>query len=32
MNDFLAKPVRPDDLKSCLERVPAVIAARAAAE
>jgi two-component system, sensor histidine kinase and response regulator len=32
MNDFIAKPVRPDDLKSCLERVPAVIAARAAAE
>ncbi len=31
MNDFLAKPVRPDDLKTCLERVPAVIAARAAA-
>jgi two-component system sensor histidine kinase/response regulator len=32
MNDFLAKPIRPDDLKSCLDRVPAVIAARAAAE
>ena len=32
MNDFLAKPVRPDDLKTCLERVPAVIAAHAAAE
>jgi CheY-like chemotaxis protein len=32
MNDFIAKPVRPDDLKACLERVPAVIAARAAAE
>jgi CheY-like chemotaxis protein len=32
MNDFLAKPIRPADLKSCLERVPAVIAARAAAE
>jgi two-component system sensor histidine kinase/response regulator len=32
MNDFLAKPVRPDDLKACLERVPAVIAARTAAE
>ncbi|HWD57577.1 MAG TPA: response regulator [Stellaceae bacterium] len=32
MNDFLAKPIRPDDLKACLERVPAVIAARAAAE
>ena len=32
MNDFIAKPIRPDDLKSCLERVPAVIAARAAAE
>jgi two-component system, sensor histidine kinase and response regulator len=32
MNDFLAKPIRPDDLKTCLERVPAVIAARAAAE
>ncbi|HVH79324.1 MAG TPA: response regulator, partial [Stellaceae bacterium] len=32
MNDFIAKPVRPDDLKTCLERVPAVIAARAAAE
>jgi signal transduction histidine kinase/DNA-binding response OmpR family regulator len=32
MNDFLAKPIRPDDLKSCLERVPAVIAARAAAQ
>jgi two-component system sensor histidine kinase/response regulator len=31
MNDFLAKPVRPDDLKACLERVPAVIAAHAAA-
>jgi CheY-like chemotaxis protein len=30
MNDFLAKPVRPDDLKSCLERVPAVMAAHAA--
>jgi len=32
MNDFLAKPIRPDDLKACLERVPAVIAARAAAQ
>ena len=32
MNDFIAKPIRPDDLKACLERVPAVIAARAAAE
>ncbi len=32
MNDFLAKPIRPDDLKACIERVPAVIAARAAAE
>jgi two-component system sensor histidine kinase/response regulator len=32
MSDFIAKPVRPDDLKCCLERVPAVIAARAAAE
>jgi two-component system, sensor histidine kinase and response regulator len=32
MNDFLAKPIRPDDLKACLERVPAVIAARTAAE
>jgi len=32
MNDFLAKPIRPNDLKACLERVPAVIAARAAAE
>jgi signal transduction histidine kinase/DNA-binding response OmpR family regulator len=32
MNDFLAKPIRPNDLKSCLERVPAVIAARAAAQ
>ena len=32
MNDFIAKPVRPDDLRACLERVPAVIAARAAAE
>ncbi|HWB52223.1 MAG TPA: response regulator [Stellaceae bacterium] len=32
MNDFLAKPIRPDDLKACVERVPAVIAARAAAE
>ncbi len=32
MNDFIAKPIRPADLKSCLERVPAVIAARAAAE
>ncbi|HYM72000.1 MAG TPA: response regulator [Stellaceae bacterium] len=32
MSDFLAKPIRPDDLKACLERVPAVIAARAAAE
>jgi len=32
MNDFLAKPIRPDDLKSCLQRVPAVIAARVAAE
>jgi PAS domain S-box-containing protein len=30
MNDFLAKPVRPDDLKACLERVPAVAAAQAA--
>jgi two-component system sensor histidine kinase/response regulator len=30
MNDFLAKPIRPDDLKACLERVPAVIAAHAA--
>jgi PAS domain S-box-containing protein len=32
MNDFLAKPIRPDDLKACVERVPAVIAARTAAE
>ena len=32
MNDFLAKPIRPDDLKTCVERVPAVIAAHAAAE
>jgi signal transduction histidine kinase/DNA-binding response OmpR family regulator len=32
MNDFLAKPIRPDDLKACLERVPAMIAAHAAAE
>jgi two-component system, sensor histidine kinase and response regulator len=32
MNDFIAKPIRPDDLKARLERVPAVIAARAAAE
>jgi CheY-like chemotaxis protein len=32
MNDFIAKPIRPDDLKACLERVPAVITARAAAE
>ncbi len=32
MNDFLAKPIRPHDLKSCLERVPAVIAARTAAQ
>lgn len=32
MNDFIAKPIRPDDLKACLERVPAVIMARAAAE
>ena len=32
MNDFLAKPIRPNDLKSCVARVPAVIAARAAAE
>jgi CheY-like chemotaxis protein len=32
MNDFLAKPIRPADLKSCLERVPAVIAARAPAQ
>jgi len=32
MNDFLAKPIRPDDLKSCLGRVPAVIAARAVAQ
>jgi PAS domain S-box-containing protein len=32
MNDFIAKPIRPDDLKACLERVPAVIAARAVAE
>ncbi len=32
MNDFLAKPIRPDDLKACVERVPAVIAAHAAAE
>jgi len=32
MNDFLAKPIRPDDLKACLGRVPAVIASRAAAE
>jgi two-component system, sensor histidine kinase and response regulator len=31
MNDFLAKPIRPDDLEACLERVPAVIAVRAAA-
>jgi signal transduction histidine kinase/CheY-like chemotaxis protein len=31
MNDFLAKPIRPGDLKSRLERVPAVIAARATA-
>jgi CheY-like chemotaxis protein len=30
MNDFLAKPIRSDDLKACLERVPAVIAAHAA--
>jgi two-component system, sensor histidine kinase and response regulator len=30
MNDFLAKPIRPDDLKTCLERAPAVIAAHAA--
>jgi signal transduction histidine kinase/DNA-binding response OmpR family regulator len=30
MNDFLAKPVRPADLRACLGRVPAVIAARAA--
>jgi CheY-like chemotaxis protein len=30
MNDFLAKPVRPDDLKACLERAPAVVAAHAA--
>jgi signal transduction histidine kinase/CheY-like chemotaxis protein len=30
MNDFLAKPIRPDDLRACLERVPAVIAAHAA--
>jgi PAS domain S-box-containing protein len=30
MNDFLAKPIRPDDLKACLERVPAVMAAHAA--
>jgi two-component system, sensor histidine kinase and response regulator len=32
MNDFVAKPVRPEDLRACLDRVPAVIAARAAAE
>jgi CheY-like chemotaxis protein len=32
MNDFLAKPIRPDDLRACLGRVPVVIAARAAAE
>jgi CheY-like chemotaxis protein len=31
MNDFLAKPIRPDDLRACLERVPAVMAAHAAA-
>ena len=32
MNDFLAKPIRPDDLKACLARAPAVAAARAAAD
>ncbi|HZK92219.1 MAG TPA: response regulator [Stellaceae bacterium] len=30
MNDFLAKPIRSDDLKACLARVPAVTAAHAA--
>ncbi|HTZ36032.1 MAG TPA: response regulator [Stellaceae bacterium] len=30
MNDFLAKPIRPGDLRACLERVPAVAAAQAA--
>ena len=25
MNDFLAKPIRPDDLRACLERVPAAM-------
>jgi signal transduction histidine kinase/CheY-like chemotaxis protein len=32
MNDFLAKPIRPDDLRACLERVPAVMTMHAAAE
>jgi signal transduction histidine kinase/DNA-binding response OmpR family regulator len=32
MNDFLAKPIRPNDLKACLARAPVVIAARAAAQ
>jgi CheY-like chemotaxis protein len=31
MNDFLAKPIRPNDLRACLERVPAVMATHAAA-
>jgi two-component system sensor histidine kinase/response regulator len=31
MNDFLAKPIRPADLRACLERVPATIAVRACA-
>jgi signal transduction histidine kinase/DNA-binding response OmpR family regulator len=30
MNDFLAKPIKPADLRACLERAPAVIAAHAA--
>ncbi|MBV8775850.1 MAG: response regulator [Alphaproteobacteria bacterium] len=30
MNDFLAKPVRPADLKACLERLPGSTAMRAA--
>jgi two-component system, sensor histidine kinase and response regulator len=35
MNDFVAKPVKPEDLEACLARIPARVrdgAARAAAE
>jgi CheY-like chemotaxis protein len=34
MNDFVAKPVRPEDLEACLGRVPATVLRRvqAAAE